>query len=79
MRRRDFIAGLVGGATWPLAARAQQPVVPVMGFLDFGTSETTFFRLTHRSFDRPAPLGRPRWPITAEEILASPGGDGVGG
>ena len=25
MRRRDFIAGLAGAATWPLAASAQQP------------------------------------------------------
>ena len=46
MRRREFIAALTGAAAWPVAARAQQRTLPVIGILGSRTERSSAFAVS---------------------------------
>jgi len=45
MERREFVSLMAAAVAWPLAARAQQPAMPVVGYLSSGSPESDAFRV----------------------------------
>jgi putative ABC transport system substrate-binding protein len=44
--RRKLLAAFAGAASWPLSARAQQPAMPVIGFVGFGSLDNSVLYVT---------------------------------
>jgi hypothetical protein len=58
MRRREFITLLGGAAAWPFATRAQQTVLPVIGYLDLEGAGASRAYPAYRAAEPIEPLRR---------------------
>jgi putative ABC transport system substrate-binding protein len=54
MNRRDLIALIGGAAAWPIAARAQQAAMPMIGYLYVGSAEPNHEASFRKGFKKTA-------------------------
>ena len=54
MRRREFMAGFGSAVAWPAVARAQQPAMPVIGFVSGGSADTSYGSAFRRALAKAA-------------------------